>query len=132
MKLNPDCIRDILMTLEEHTGFNTIIRISSDMLGLEEKYSYEEIRYHLRQCDWSGMVVDLSLNLSGDCTIRDISPKGHEFIANIRKDTVWNGVKSVAHKVGSTSLSALVQISSAVIAELIKSQFIINPYQTNV
>jgi len=36
---------------------------------------------------------------------------------------VWNGVKSVAGKVGATSLSALTQIATNVVTELIKAQF---------
>ena len=57
------------------------------------------------------------------CIIGDLSPAGHEFLANIRKDTVWNGVKSVAGKVGATSLSALTQIAANVVTELVKAQF---------
>lgn len=55
--------------------------------------------------------------------VNDITYAGHEFLANIRKDSVWTGVKSIAGKVGATSLSALAQIATNVVTELIKAHF---------
>lgn len=133
MKLNPDCVRDILLVIEEQSNFEASVDFDCRNLhGLEQNYTYDEVIYHLRQCKWSGFFSKSAFDaLDGFC-VEDLSPKGHEFIENIRKDTVWNGVKSVAGKVGATSLSALVQISSNVVSELIKSYFTLNPYQPNV
>lgn len=55
--------------------------------------------------------------------VQDLTPTGHKFIENIRQDTIWNNTKSIAAKVGSKSLDAIMQIASNVITELIKSQF---------
>ena len=99
MKLNPDCIRDILFVVEENTSFNQMLRLTDDnMFGLESKYQHDEILYH-------------------------VTPLGHEFIANVRKNEVWTNVKNIAGQIGSASLSALVQIASNVVTNLIKSQF---------
>ena len=124
MKLNPDCIRALLLYSEEHTTVSKDCRF--DMENVPEEllaFSPDELLYHLRQCDANGFFIGFKEYLSGGAFIEDISPKAHEFLANIRKDTVWNGVKGVAAKVGSTSLNALVQIASNVITELIKAQF---------
>lgn len=124
MKLNPDCIRAILLYAEEHTNASDVCRFDLDSIPEElSEFSHEEMLYHLRQCDMNGFLVGFKETMDGSSFISDISPKAHEFLANIRKDTVWNGIKGVAAKVGSTSLSALVQISSNVITELIKAQF---------
>ena len=125
MKLNSDCIRDILFMVEETADF---FKVAYYCKGNKHKtiakYSHEEILYHIKQCEMSGLFTDVMFSDDGDeVTIADLSPKGHEFIANIRQDNIWNGIKSIAQKVGSTSLSALIQISSNVIAEIIKAQF---------
>lgn len=122
MRLNPDCIRDILLCVEKTTDAETGFKYSENSTVLSQ-YSDNEIRYHFRQCNMSGFFSSFEENTTGSIQVIDLAPKGHEFLANIREDTVWNGVKSVASKVGSTSLKCIVQIASNVVSELIKSQF---------
>ena len=55
--------------------------------------------------------------------VYDLTFAGHQFLANVRSDNIWNGVKSVGLKIGSVSLEALTQIASNVITELVKAQF---------
>lgn len=125
MKLNPDCIRDILLSVEDACDFNKKLIYSRDTdIQRLQKYSHDEIIYHTRQCKLSELIIGSKMFDGGEsCIIGDLSPAGHEFLANIRKDTVWNGVKSVAGKVGATSLSALTQIAANVVTELVKAQF---------
>lgn len=126
MKLNPDCIRDILLVIEEKAEYGTVVTFTNEcMHNLDKKYSRQEILYHLRQCEWADLLKRINWDAIGDCAIADLSPKGHEFLANIHKNDIWNGVKNIAGKVGSVSLSALVQIASNVVTELIKTQFAI-------
>ncbi len=123
VQLNPDCIRDLLLYFEEHTN-NRFSLCNAQKIANEINYDIDTVLYHIRQCDFHGFFVGYEANNSQyDFRIKDISPIAHEFLANIRQDTTWNGIKAVAKKVGSTSLDALVQISSNVIAEIIKSQF---------
>lgn len=124
MRLNPDCVRDILLVVEaETTATQRATYPSEEFNALDEKYAPDVVLYHVIQCIEYGYfrdVIDLSQMAF---LIPDLSPAGHEFLANIRKDNVWNGVKGVAEKVGATSLSALTQIASNVITEIIKAQF---------
>lgn len=90
---------------------------------LRKKYSPGELEYHVRQCDLSGLFYNCNRGF-GVTTIADLSPAGHEFLANVRKDGNWNKVKSIGKKIGLQSLSALMQISTQVAAELIQSQFL--------
>ena len=95
-----------------------------DFSNLQPKYEVDEIMYHIRQCEHSELFIDkVSYFIGGGCMVRDLSPKGHEFIANIRKDTNWNRTKSIAKDVGSFSINALTGIASQIIAELISRQF---------
>ncbi len=125
MRLNPDCVRDILLVVEELSDgqhgidFDFHQPVSYERLS---KYSNNELWYHVRQCDMSGYFTPVSWYLSGDCAIFDLSPKGHQFIADIRSDSVWNKVKSNAAKIGVFSLNALAQIATGVVTEVINSQ----------
>lgn len=125
MKLNPDCIRDILLTIESESEYNKGVTFEpkkSD-LDLLSKYSATELFYHLRQCNESSFFYDASWYLNGGCYIRDLSPYGHQFLADIRSDSTWNKTKDIAKKVGSNSLDSLRQIAVGVISELVKNQF---------
>lgn len=126
MKLNPDCVRDILLSIEESVENDGLTFLTNahfrDAYPRLEKYTVTELEYHLRQCNLSGFFVGFEY-FQIDWRLDDLSPKAHNFLANIRKDSTWNGVKSIAGKIGSKSLDALVEIASNVITELIKAQF---------
>ncbi|WMJ85462.1 DUF2513 domain-containing protein [Anaerocolumna sp. MB42-C2] len=124
MKLNPDCVRNILLKIESLPGVKYEYRFSEDTVPNDfPGYSYEEIEYHLRQCDLHGYLYKVSYTLTGDCVVQDLSPLGHEFLSNIRSDNVWTKTKNVAGKIGSYSLDTLTKIATGVITELIKQQF---------
>ena len=123
MKLNPDCVRDILLAVEEGCDIGRGVSIPGPNYSRLQPYNESEVLYHVRQCDLSGFLYQAKTDLLGMYTIRDLTPAGHEFLANIRKDTIWSGVKDVAGKVGATSLNAIVQIASNVVAQIIKHQF---------
>ena len=76
------------------------------------------------QCEKSDLIYGVSFyDCGSSADIRDLTPKGHEFLANIREPKIWNGIKMVSAKIGSASLDALTQIASNVVTELIKTQF---------
>ena len=126
MKLNPDCIRDILLAVEDTVDGTRIFEYSATepVHSRLRAYDHSEILYHFRQCSMAGLIVGfLPLDNGDSVTISDLAPDGHRFLANVRQDSIWNNTKAVAAKVGSKSLEALIQISSNVITELIKAQF---------
>ena len=125
MKLNPDCVRDILMEVESVADYFRSLEYSveSDKPRRWKRYEHAEIIYHIRQCDYSGLITGVRYYEDGDyIEIDDLTPAGHQFVANVRQDNIWNNTKEIAGKVGSKSLDALIQISSGVITELIKAQ----------
>ena len=110
MKLNPNCIRDILIAVEEHSDFHhqTEYKEESPFNSLSA-YSHEEIIYNIRQCEDSGLIYDVHYYSGGTHTdIRDLSPKGHEFLANIRNDSVWK--KALSKGIGA-SLPILIELT---------------------
>lgn len=124
MKLNPDCIRDLLLTAEENIGFSSGMSFPAETkYELLTKYSYEETMYHIQQCEMSGFFTKVNWFMGGECYINNISPEGHAFLANIRSENVWNKTKETAKSVGSFSLDTLTKIAVNVVSTLIKNQF---------
>ena len=123
MKLNPDCIRDILLYVELNSDLRHFISISPSNLPTElEKYSSDEVMYHIKQAELSSLIETPSWYLDGGCLIKYLLPEGHKFLADIREDTTWNKTKEIANSAGSNSLDALKQIATGVVSAIIKSQ----------
>lgn len=124
MRLNPDCIRDILLDIEEYTSISKPFRFP-DSIIVETRlsaYDKETALYHMKQCELSYFFSEIIWFMDGGCMIRYLSPLGHQFLADIRDDNNWNNTKAIAKTVGSNSLDALKQIASGIIAKLIQSQ----------
>lgn len=129
MKLNPDCIRDILFAIEDLSKPNSLL--TSEQLSKTKflnNYSVEEILYHLQQLDWSGYIITPSkhMTIDGIFIVNDLSPVGHEFISDIRKDTNWNKVKSISKEVGAETLTSIKSIAEGIIATAIKTSLGLN------
>lgn len=126
MRLNPDCIRDILLSVEDNTGYYDSLEYPQEInkCPLLKKYTDEEIRYHIIQCKKSYLLEVEKVDFDDNIDISDLTPSGHEFLANIRADNVWSKTKTIAEKVGSHSLDTLTKISVGVISEIIKSQLL--------
>lgn len=123
MKLNPDCIRDILLKMED-TPYQEDI-YPDQLYETLPDYAHDEIDYTILKMNEAGFIsatIQKYLDGSVDITIHDITYNGHQFLANIRSNNIWNNVKEVSKKVGSNSLSAISQIATGVITEIIKSQ----------
>ena len=124
MKLNIDCVRDIILTVEKADYEE---RLTFDMLHERiPKYSKEDLHYCLVKLDEAYLldIVTVSVmrqHLPGIKSIHYLTFSGHEFLENIKSDNVWNKTKSVAKNVGSFSLHALKDISVGIVSELIKT-----------
>lgn len=111
MKLNPECIRGILLSVEEECNFDTFWEYERDTFDSEylAEYSHEEIIYHVRQAFQSKLIQGVLFPDAGDSIIiGDLTPSGHEFLANIRTDTLWNKIKA---KAADASLPILFEIA---------------------
>lgn len=125
MRLNNECIRDILFTVEDNTGYHKYLSypIEKNLCIKLKKYDENEIMYHFLQCAKSHLIECKEIDLSGNLLIEDLTPRGHEYINCIRKDTNWNKVKSISKKVGAESLNVMEQIAIGVVSNVINSQF---------
>lgn len=133
MKLNPDCVRDVLLWLEENLKINDdnsfkIVRRSEIVNGLpkyDEKDIYYTI-YNLFQIKYiEGTFALLPSGAPKICEIHNITWHGHQFLNNIRPITVWDATKSGAKKLGIMSMSALSTIASKVTDAIITNPAVI-------
>ena len=134
MKLDFDCIRDILFYVEDNSGYNKgVAFLHLDPFDddeedpaydhpLNQKYDVDTVFYHLDYCIDAGLLHEPQVFSGGSCVVPDLTPEGHEFIANIREDTNWNKVKDTAKNAGSFSLKALTDIATKVVAACITQQ----------
>lgn len=124
MTLNIDCVRALLLYMEK-ADYLEVLRMPQVYADLPN-YSQNDINYSVLKLSEAGY-IDAIISPYDDgiliAALKDITFQGHEFLANIREDKIWIGVKTIAGKIGATSLDAIVQIASKVITELIKSQF---------
>lgn len=110
MRFNSNCVRDILMTVEENTDYQIeMIYDSSSQFPRLSKYTVNEIMYHMQQCKINGLIIGFE-NILGGFQIKDLTQDGHTLIAKIRDDTVWNKIS----KTVISSIPVLIQIASEV------------------
>ena len=125
MKLNPNCVRDVLLELEKlpYQKSATIAELSTAL----PHYSEDEISYtclKLSEANYIDITIIKSIHAPSSVirNINDITYYGHEFLNNIHSDTVWNDVKAVGSKIGASSISAFAQIATGVVTTLIQKQ----------
>lgn len=103
-KLDFDCIRDILITVEEYDNF-----CNYDKIPLTQKYDSRKLNYHINQCAQENLILPLRKYVDGGYLVLGLTPKGHEIIDKIQNDTLWNKIKKQLAPTLST-ISALFQI----------------------
>lgn len=123
MKLDYDCIRDILFTVEETTTLEQGCYINQAYTEHHrlKKYDINVLKYHVRQCALNDYFTEASFDFENNCIIADLSPKGHEYIAAIRSENVWNKTKEIIGKIGGVALSTIPDIVNPIISAQIKS-----------
>ncbi len=137
MKREPDIIRDVLLFLEDnliyedfesanphiHNGY-TVDQIIDSLLEKNPYYMRADISYAVKQLYMDGFIISNDKPiLDGQkniihLKINDITPKGHDFIENVRSDKVWNSVKKSAAKVGIMSLQFLGMTAGSVVQKI--------------
>lgn len=125
MKLNNDCIRDILIAIEslEYDSWYTMEKLDESL----PYYSYDELQYHCVQLLDAELIEAQTIQMLGKISpqircITDLTYSGHQFLADIRSDTNWNKTKEIAKNVGSESLHALKDIAVAVVTSAIHNR----------
>lgn len=112
MQFNPDCVRDVMFTAEEFTGLASGEFVFPRELSRAKHlsaYCEDEIRYHIIQCREAGLIKSVT-NVAGGICIRDVTSKGHEFLAGTRDNKKW---KTLLRKAPG-SIARLVELAAAI------------------
>lgn len=123
MRLNPDCVRDTLLSLEKHLlidEYGDTIQLSfEDIASLPElsEYDSKEIFFVLHQ------LFGCSILKAGKRYVNDSAPriggiteKGYKFIDSVKSQTNWKKIKDTSKTLGIFTLKTLIELA-------IKSQF---------
>ena len=132
MKLNHDCIRDVMIYIEENCIYEDDDRGNRSIHSrvfyeithdekLSSQYTEDEIRYVVAQLYFEDMVIATmtpeTLNFR-QVEVDSLSFKGHEFLDNIKDDTVWKKAKKfVVDHLTSTSFSIIANVASKIAIE---------------
>lgn len=110
MRLNHDCIRDILLYIEDNST-DQYPYVDGDELisSLASKYDADTINYHVRQIDKANLVDKVMYAENVPHLICDLSWEGRHFLDNIRDIRVWNKLKAVSKGLVSVSLPILIE-----------------------
>lgn len=123
MKLNHDCIRDVLLYIEENLTYGYYIDFSDIEIS---DYSREDLLYTADKLLEAGYLDGTKKNYIGsikpDIQITAITWSGHQFLDNIRDDGVWKDTKRILSKFSSVSLGFVGNVASEIITSIIQSQ----------
>jgi len=122
MKLNHDCIRDVLLYIIDNIQYTTVKHNQKRKMTIvslkelqsyewEQKYSVDDVEYSVYQL-WKMQFIsgDINSNSSGVlsmCFIKEVTPEGHTFADNIKDKKSWETAKEKALAVGGVSLQIL-------------------------
>jgi len=123
MQLNHECVRDLLLYIEDHANYHT--KLSVDSIRLE-KYSFEEIVYTVEKLSEADFINVTYIARAGGqlpgFIIQSITYDGHEFLDNIRDNSVWKDTKKQLSNFSSTSLQILSSVAVQILSAKIKFQ----------
>lgn len=119
MKLDNDCIRDILLFLEEKldikddNGDTVIVPIESLIDNFKNKYSEKQIMYTTDKIKEGGFIKTCCHRYVSDNSddIMELTYDGHLYLANIRDNQIWNIVKNKTKGLASVSFGIMVELA---------------------
>lgn len=120
MKLNYDCIRDILLTIEEiQNRKDELILANFKSYKKLSKYNEDEIQYNALKLLQEKYVIGSKITGNNTTTVLslfDLTWSGHELLNNVRSETVFNQTKEkIIKSVGSASLTIFQELASAIV-----------------
>lgn len=129
MKINYSCIRKLLIVLEDNLEFSENLEYPeltfSNVTELMPEYSKADIAYSTIMADEAELISAHIIEADDafcECVYFSLTYIGHQFLENIRNNSVWEKTKKITSKIGSTSLDIISSVASNLIQNLIKQQ----------
>lgn len=129
MKLNYDCVRSVLLTVEKSKTIDEELNLNpltvETIFEQLPKYEDNEILYTIEKLKEAGYINGALHFAAGhfiDGAVISITYSGHEYLDNIREPEVWRKVKAMLKNAGATTLPLISQAAQM----LIGSQLTVN------
>lgn len=133
MRLNYDCVRDVLLELEKLLSIKynedsesfkfSMVNINQLYDSLSDKdYTIEDVLYavkNLNEADFISAYMNYGDGGLVECIVTDITYEGHQFLQNIRPKKIWDKSKSVFQNIGTVSVDIIKSVASTVISDTI-------------
>ncbi|TKI65605.1 DUF2513 domain-containing protein [Lysinibacillus mangiferihumi] len=116
MKLNHDLIRDLLLAIEEISNGHANFYIETIAQEHLPQYDFEEVEYHNMQLAQAGLIKVANKNSH---YVLDLTWDGHQYIASIREQSIWNKTKTVVQPFGVVTLDVIKDVATKFIAKSI-------------
>lgn len=123
MKLDMECVRSVLLELEElPLGYY----MPEDFSKSIKEYGENSVLYalaKLHEADYIHANIGRDMNAQYEFFgIYDITFSGHQFLEKIRDNRVWEKTKTIAGSVGSWAVDIIAQIATGIITELVSGR----------
>lgn len=128
MKINYDCMRDVLIFLENNLLYND--ELTPNEIELNDLQSAAEVNYSIQDIAYSSIMLDeagfVNLHVSSDdgetimnIIYSSITYEGHQYLDKIRSDKVWAKTKGLLGKIGAASIDIIAKVASNIILEMV-------------
>lgn len=119
MELKHDCVRALLLTIEEEAKIDNHFSLDhlKEMPRLKD-FDRDDIAYtaiKLKEADFINAEHFYSDDTLGGIVVSNLTYAGHQFLDNIRDGKVWKEVKKQASNFSSISLAILAELAAAYI-----------------
>ena len=125
MKLNPDCIRDILLEVEK-LELNRTYSFDELCENLSN-HSRDDIQYTCVKLIEANYLIGFTVTAMGMSIpmvveISDLTYSGHEFLNTVRPKSVWEKTKSAVESIGGASLPVILDAAKDLSVSLLLSK----------
>lgn len=125
MKMDADCIRDILLLAEDCPADHYLTM--TEMVCALPQHDKTVIDYNCYKLHEGGFIIAVTYPNGGYVpsvvSIADITFDGHQFLAKIRDEDRWKKIKTCRAALRDYSLSALASIAQGITAAFIGDYF---------
>lgn len=127
MKLNHDCVRQVLLDLEKNLDLPNIEKSYEEAISPStfEKYGEKTVEYSLLQLINVHYVDGVPLygsNVLLSCSVSSITWDGHQFLDTIRDSKIWKKTKGILSHLESASITFASNVASSVLSDFIFGQ----------
>lgn len=111
MKLSHDCVRDLLLAVENNnsrTAWIPIERIAEREQLFEKGYTLDDLEYTAECLSDAGYII-ANITFEGGA-IQRLTMSGHELLDNIRDPLIWTKAKEISSNLASVSVRTLFEL----------------------